>query len=369
MVFGRSVTESDIRRALRGVVDDALIGSVQLIEKKKAVITLEVGGTPDRDIEAVRQAVEKTVSAVPGVKQAVVILTAERAPSKTLAAASAAAPTLSQRQSHIDVAGVTQIIAVASGKGGVGKSTVAANLALALSRKGLRVGLLDADIYGPSVPRLMGIAAAKPEQMERQLRPLVAHGIKVMSMGFLVDEATPMIWRGPMVQSALMQLLRDVAWNDGGDLDVLVIDMPPGTGDAQLTLAQKVKLAGAVIVSTPQDIALIDARKGLEMFHKVSVPVLGIVENMSYYCCPSCGHREDIFGHGGARAEANALGVPFLGEVPLHADIRRLSDAGSPVVAALPDSHQARAFGEIADQVIAGMDTVRRPAPRIVIES
>ncbi len=363
MVFNRSATDSDVRRALHGVVDDALIGSVQVTETKQAIVTLEVGGAPSRDIEALRQAAEKAIAGVRGIKQAVVILTAERA----AAAPASTAPTA--RQSHIDVQGVKDIIAVASGKGGVGKSTVAANLAVALSLKGLRVGLLDADIYGPSVPRLMGIAAQKPEQMERQLRPLIAHGIKVMSMGFLVDEATPMIWRGPMAQSALMQLLRDVAWNDGDVLDVLVIDMPPGTGDIQLTLAQKVKLAGAVIVSTPQDIALIDARKGLEMFHKVSVPVLGIVENMSYYCCPSCGHRADIFGHGGAQAEAAKLGVAFLGEVPLHADIRRLSDAGSPVVAADPDGHQARAFRDIADQVIAGIAAVRRPAPRIVIES
>lgn len=360
MVFAWTATESDIRAALRGVVDDALLGSVQVTDTKQAIVTLEVGGTPGRDIEAVRQAVEKTVSKMRGIKQAIVILTAERTP---------AAPQTAPRQNQIEVAGVKDIIAVASGKGGVGKSTVAANLAVALSLKGLRVGLLDADIYGPSVPRLFGIPAQKPEQMAKQLRPLTAHGIKIMSMGFLVDEATPMIWRGPMVQSALMQLLRDVAWNDGGDLDVLVIDMPPGTGDAQLTLAQKVKLAGAVIVSTPQDIALIDARKGLEMFHKVSVPVLGIVENMSYYCCPECGHRADIFGHGGARAEAMTLGVPFLGEIPLHADIRMLSDAGAPIVAAQPDSHQAAAFRAVADEVLAGMETARQPVPRIVIES
>ena len=360
MVFARTATESDIRAALRGVVDDALIGSVQVTETKQAIVTLEVGSTPGRDIETVRQAVERTVSQQRGIKQAIVILTAERAP---------AASPVTARQSQIEVAGVKHIIAVASGKGGVGKSTVGANLAVALALKGLRIGLLDADIYGPSVPRLFGIATQKPEQLAKQLRPLNAHGVKVMSMGFLVGEATPMIWRGPMVQSALMQLLRDVAWNEGGDLDVLVIDMPPGTGDAQLTLAQKVKLAGALIVSTPQDIALIDARKGLEMFHKVSVPVFGIVENMSYYCCPECGHRADIFGHGGARAEAAALGVPFLGEVPLHADIRRLSDEGAPIVSTQPESHQAQAFRAIADAVMDGIETAVRPAPRIVIES
>ncbi|NVN13624.1 Mrp/NBP35 family ATP-binding protein, partial [Nguyenibacter vanlangensis] len=224
--------------------------------------------------------------------------------------------------------GVGVVIAVASGKGGVGKSTTAVNLAVGLGMEGLRVGLLDADIHGPSLPRMLGLRRP-PELHEGRMLPLDAWGIKAMSIGLLVDERQAMIWRGPMVMGALGQLLGDVEW---GALDVLVVDMPPGTGDAQLTLAQKIALAGAIVVSTPQDIALLDARRGVTMFRKMDVPVLGIVENMSYFCCPNCGHRTDLFGHGGARAEAEAIGVPFLGEIPLLADIRASADAGAPVV-------------------------------------
>jgi ATP-binding protein involved in chromosome partitioning len=246
------------------------------------------------------------------------------------------------------VPGVKSIIAVASGKGGVGKSTTAVNVALGLAALGLKVGILDADIYGPSMPRLMGLGG-KPETVDGKiLKPMEGHGIKVMSIGFLVEEETPMIWRGPMVMSALTQLLREVAW---GELDVLVVDMPPGTGDAQLTMAQQVPLAGAVIVSTPQDLALIDARKGLNMFRRVDVPLLGIVENMSYFIAPDTGNRYDIFGTGGARREAERLGVPFLGEVPLTMNIRETSDSGQPVVASAPDSPQAAAYREIAARV------------------
>ncbi|MGE4060471.1 MAG: Mrp/NBP35 family ATP-binding protein [Sphingomonadales bacterium] len=266
------------------------------------------------------------------------------------------------------VPGIDAIIAVASGKGGVGKSTTAVNLALGLLANGLRVGLLDADIYGPSVPRLLGIRG-RPQAVGRTLSPMEGYGLKVMSMGFLVEEDTPMIWRGPMVISALTQMLREVAW---GDLDVLVVDMPPGTGDAQLTMAQQVPLAGAVIVSTPQDLALIDARKGLAMFQKVDVPVLGIVENMSYFLCPHCGGRTDLFGHGGAHHEAERLGVPFLGEVPLHLAIRESSDAGRPVVATAPAGEHAAIYRAIADRVWQGVLREReaggRPPPRIVIE-
>ncbi|MCO5146211.1 MAG: Mrp/NBP35 family ATP-binding protein [Aquamicrobium sp.] len=240
------------------------------------------------------------------------------------------------------------IIAVASGKGGVGKSTTAVNLALGLAAEGLTVGILDADIYGPSMPRLLGIKG-KPETVDgKVLKPMEKYGLKAMSIGFLVDEETPMIWRGPMVISALTQMLREVAW---GVLDVLVVDMPPGTGDAQLTMAQQVPLAGAVIVSTPQDLALIDARKGLNMFRKVDVPLLGIVENMSYFIAPDTGARYDIFGHGGARREAERLGVPFLGEVPLTMDVRETSDAGTPVVVSAPDGAQAGAYRAIAAKV------------------
>jgi ATP-binding protein involved in chromosome partitioning len=342
---------------LHGLVDPSMIGSVQ-IDEGQAIVTLEVDPAKGGDFETLRQSVEHKVASLKGVKKALVILTAERKP-----------PVLKQKQhkaARLEVSGVKKIIAVASGKGGVGKSTVAANLAVALSQMGQKVGLLDADIYGPSVPRLMGISGQKPEHGDdSRIIPLTAHGLKIMSMGFLVEEDTPMIWRGPMVQSAIQQLLRDVAW---AELDILVIDMPPGTGDAQLTLAQKVPLAGAVIVSTPQDIALIDARKGLEMFRKVAVPVLGIVENMSYYCCPECGHRADIFGHGGAREQAEKVGCPFLGEVPLHAEIRRLSDEGLPITISDPSGHQAKAFQEIARNALAGLETASRPAPEIFIE-
>jgi ATP-binding protein involved in chromosome partitioning len=247
-----------------------------------------------------------------------------------------------------EIPGVGAIIAVASGKGGVGKSTTALNLALGLRDLGLRVGLLDADIYGPSVPKLTGIKDKPQLNDAKKMVPIERFGLAVMSIGFLVEEETPMIWRGPMVMSAITQMLRDVAW---GTLDVIVVDMPPGTGDAQLTLAQQVPLRGAVIVSTPQDLALIDARRGLAMFSRVNVPVLGIVENMSYFQCPHCGTRSDIFGHGGARHEAERMGVPFLGEIPLHMDIRATSDAGTPLVQSEPDSQHAKIYRAIAAKI------------------
>ena len=255
---------------------------------------------------------------------------------------------------------------MASGKGGVGKSTTAVNLALGLRDLGLTVGILDADIYGPSLPKLLGIRE-RPETIGgTRLKPIVRHGMPVMSIGFLIEEETPMIWRGPMVMSALTQMLREVEW---GALDVMVVDMPPGTGDAQLTMAQQVPLKGAVIVSTPQDLALIDARRGIAMFRRVNVPVLGIVENMSYFLCPHCGGRSDIFGHGGARAEAERLGVPFLGEVPLDIEIREKSDQGLPVVATSPDGPHAQIYRDIAARVRDGLAGASRLAPKIVIEA
>jgi ATP-binding protein involved in chromosome partitioning len=269
---------------------------------------------------------------------------------------------------RIDVPGVKHIIAVASGKGGVGKSTTAVNLALGLAANGLATGLLDADIYGPSMPRMLGVTE-KPESADgKMLKPIEKYGLKTMSIGYIVAEDTPMIWRGPMVSSALEQMLRDVQW---GDLDVLVVDMPPGTGDAQLTLAQRVALAGAVIVSTPQDIALVDARKGLNMFRKVAVPVLGIVENMSYFLCPKCGERSEIFGHGGAHEEADKMGVPFLGEVPLHLDIRTTSDSGHPIVVSKPDSAHAQVYKNVAGRVwkqLSANQRGARKAPNIVVQ-
>jgi ATP-binding protein involved in chromosome partitioning len=326
--------------------------------------------------EPVRKRAEAAVKALPGVASVMVALTAERSarapapgarpqPGATSPAAAAAAQ---RAHGTIGVPGVSAIIAVASGKGGVGKSTTAANLALGLRDLGLRTGLLDADIYGPSIPKLLGIKGRPQTRGGTRLIPMDGYGLKVMSIGFLVEEETPMIWRGPMVMSALTQMLREVEW---GELDVMVVDMPPGTGDAQLTMAQQVPLRGAVIVSTPQDLALIDARRGVAMFRRVNVPVLGIVENMSYFLCPHCGTRSDIFGHAGARHEAERLGVPFLGEVPLHIEIREKSDAGLPVVATAPDSEHAAIYRGIAqrvrDEMAGGAPTPQ--APRIVIEA
>jgi ATP-binding protein involved in chromosome partitioning len=298
-----------------------------------------------------------------------VALTAERAAGAPRPAARPA-----QKHGHPHAApraqpgipGVGTVIAVASGKGGVGKSTTAVNLALGLRDLGLKVGLLDADIYGPSIPKLLAIKE-KPETIGgTRLKPISRYGLSVMSIGFLIDEETPMIWRGPMVMSAITQMLREVEW---GTLDILVVDMPPGTGDAQLTMAQQVPLKGAVIVSTPQDLALIDARRGVAMFRRVDVPVLGVVENMSYFVCPQCGTRSDIFSHGGARHEAERLGVPFLGEIPLHMAIREKSDQGLPVVATDPDGEHARIYREIAARVRDALKGGSRAAPKIVIEA
>ena len=253
---------------------------------------------------------------------------------------------------------VKHIIAVASGKGGVGKSTTAANLAVALGLQSLSVGLLDADIYGPSQPRMLGVKGAEPGSDGQTIQPVINHGVKIMSMGFLVDENTPTVWRGPMVQSALTQMLRQVAWGTAkAPLDVLVIDMPPGTGDTQLSLTQNVALSGAIIVSTPQDMALIDARKGLEMFKKVNVPILGVVENMSVFCCPNCGHESAIFAKGGARDMAETLGYDLLAEVPLEMPVRELTDNGTPVVIGAPESKAAAAYRQLAESVWAKLQT------------
>ena len=342
------------------------------------IVSLDIPADQAAALEPVRAAAETAVAAMPGVEKATVVMTAERkggdptggSPVSSPAPPPSAGPRpvgggRSPGGRRIEVPDVKAIIAVASGKGGVGKSTMAINLALGLTANGLSVGLLDADIYGPSMPRMTGLSG-KPSTPDGQtLDPMQAHGLKVMSIGFLVDEETPMIWRGPMVQSALTQMLRDVNW---GSLDVLVVDMPPGTGDAQLTMAQQVPLAGAVIVSTPQDIALLDARKGLNMFRRVDVPVLGIIENMSYFLGPHGGERSDVFSTGGARRESERLGVDFLGEVPLHMDIRETSDGGTPITALRPDGAHARAFRDIAAAVWDRLSgTPARQPPRIVI--
>jgi len=369
--------ESDV--VSLGLVSDIFIAD------GKVFFSITVPAERADGLEPMRVAAEKAVKEIPGVSGALVTLTAEKRggrtsddappPPKPQPRPAAAAPAQHRHPSPPQraaqkpgIPGVGAIIAVASGKGGVGKSTTAVNLALGLQANGLKVGILDADIYGPSMPRLLGLTG-RPETIEgRILKPMENYGLKVMSMGFMVDEETPMIWRGPMVMSALTQMLREVAW---GELDVLVVDMPPGTGDAQLTMAQQVPLAGAVVVSTPQDLALIDARKGLSMFRKVDVPLLGIVENMSYFIAPDTGKRYDIFGHGGARKEAERLNVPFLGEVPLHRDIRAHSDNGTPVTVVEPDSEHAKIYRDIASKVwenMKGGNGAGRPAPAIVFE-
>jgi ATP-binding protein involved in chromosome partitioning len=343
----------------------------------KVFFSLTVDAAAVQAWESVRKRAEDAVRAMPGVVSVMVALTAERRPGA--APARPAAPPAGRAGGHghahggpnapggqpMGVPGVGAIIAVASGKGGVGKSTTAVNLALGLRDLGLKVGILDADIYGPSLPKLLAIRD-KPTTVNNRLQPISRYGLTVMSIGFLIEEETPMIWRGPMVMSALTQMLREVDW---GTLDVMVVDMPPGTGDAQLTMAQQVPLKGAVIVSTPQDLALIDARRGIAMFRRVNVPVLGIVENMSYFMCPECGTRSDIFGHGGARREAERLQVPFLGEVPLHMDIREKSDSGLPVVATDPDGPHAKIYRDIAARVREQIAAGTRAAPKFVIEA
>ncbi|MCG8357885.1 MAG: Mrp/NBP35 family ATP-binding protein [Kiloniellales bacterium] len=387
------VTEQRILEALRGVIEPEKGKDVVSLEMVTGLVVkdgnvgfaLEVDPRKGGQMEPLRKAAEQAVAGLEGVLSVTAVLTAHsegpggngqmggqmggqtggRAGGPSQAQAARPAPGAGQAM----VPGVGAIVAVASGKGGVGKSTCAVNIALGLARIGRRVGVLDADIYGPSQPRMLGISGRPTSPDGKILNPMDNYGVKCMSMGFLVAEDTPMIWRGPMVQSALQQMLRDVDW---GELDVLVVDMPPGTGDAQLTMAQQVPLSGAVIISTPQDIALLDARKGLNMFRKVDVPVLGIIENMSYFSCPSCGHISHPFDHGGARREADKLGMEFLGEIPLDLAIRETSDGGQPIVVSQPDSANAQAYVAIAERiwakVSAGADAEARQAPKIVMQ-
>jgi ATP-binding protein involved in chromosome partitioning len=386
-----SLTKSAILQRLRqvkgpdlkgNIVDLGLVSEI-LLKDGRVSFSITVPAQRAAELEGLRLAADKAVREMEGVASVAAVLTAERpggaagqgngartpgaagqAPESarvqraraggTMGAPTAPAPGMAAgpRPRTLQVPGIKHMIAIASGKGGVGKSTVAVNLALGLQANGLRAGILDADVYGPSQPRLLGLTG-KPELAgPNRLRPMQAYGLQAMSMGFLVEEDTPIVWRGPMVVSALTQMLRDVAWSE---LDALIIDMPPGTGDVQLSMAQQVPLSGAVIVCTPQDLALIDARKGLNMFRKVDVPVLGIIENMSYFVCPKCGERTDIFGHGGARLEAEKLGLPFLGGVPLDMEIRVRSDEGRPIVATDPDGPHARIFGEIAANTWAAL--------------
>jgi ATP-binding protein involved in chromosome partitioning len=364
-----AVDKDQIYAALRAVASprgvsltDAKVLSEITASDGKVFFSINVDANEAQAWEEVRARAETIVRAIPGVTTALVALTAERRPGAVGPAPQQhshgvkpvaqhrpqGAPAESPMGKQAAIPGIGSIIAVASGKGGVGKSTTALNLALALRDLGLRVGLLDADIYGPSVPRLTG-AQDKPTVNEaKKMVPIKRFGLPLMSIGFLVAEDTAMVWRGPMVMSAIRQMLWDVAW---GELDVLVVDMPPGTGDAQLTLAQQVPLRGVVIVSTPQDLALIDARRGIAMFRKVDVPTLGIIENMSYFQCPQCGTRSDIFGHGGARHEADRLKVPFLGEIPLHMSIRTSSDEGTPVVDSEPNGVHAAIYRDIGARI------------------
>ena len=382
-----ALTETQIMETLRAVRlpagvhpgggDIVTAGMVSglMVREGHVGFAIEVDPSQAPVMEPVRKAAEKAIMDLPGALSATVVLTAHRAAPQTArgAAQKPSGPARPQAHGHrqpgggkLSLPGIKHIIAVASGKGGVGKSTTAVNLALALHANGLTVGLLDADVYGPSQPRMMGIKGKPTSKDGKVMEPMGNYGIKVMSMGFLIDEETPMIWRGPMVMSAITQLLRDVAW---GELDVLVCDLPPGTGDTQLTMAQNVPLSGAVIVSTPQDIALLDAKKGLNMFRKVDVPVLGFIENMSYFACPHCGERSEIFAHGGAKREAERFGVDFLGEIPLDIAIRETSDSGQPIVVSQPTSPHAAAYREIAQKVWAKLSGAeQRQGPRIVIQ-
>jgi ATP-binding protein involved in chromosome partitioning len=366
-------TADVLRDALRAITDPAsgkdivTAGLIEGIELRGGLV--QVALLTDRAhaeaMEPVRQSVEAVLSRQPGITNATAVLTAHKAQAPA-AQPAGHSPGHGQKPPLL-LPDVKAIVAVASGKGGVGKSTVAVNIAVSLARTGHRTGLLDADIYGPSLPRMLGLSR-KPEVRHEKMIPLQAWGLSCMSIGFLVDEETPMIWRGPMVMGALEQMMGQVEW---GALDILVVDMPPGTGDAQLTMAQRVALTGAVIVSTPQDIALIDARRGVRMFERTRVPVLGLVENMSFFACPACGHTSHIFGHGGARTEAQRLGTEFLGEVPLLLDIRTASDAGTPIAAAAPESDGAKAFAAVAARVwekVSGAGVVRSSGPRIVME-
>jgi ATP-binding protein involved in chromosome partitioning len=359
-------------------------GLVQGLTARDGLVqfALEVPRERARELEPLRQAAEAAASGVAGVLSATCVLTAHRPtgvgesrPTGAPAPAPAAPKPAAHGHGHSHAAPKGQgemllpdvkfIVAIASGKGGVGKSTTAVNLAVALAAQGLAVGLLDADIYGPSLPQMLG-AREKPRTEGQKLIPIQRWGLQAMSIGFLVDADTAMIWRGPMVMGALEQMMGQVSW---GKLDIMVVDMPPGTGDAQLTMSQRVPLAGAVIVSTPQDVALIDAKRGVKMFEKVNVPVLGLIENMSFFCCPKCGERTEIFGHGGARTEAGRMGVEFLGELPLKLAIRELADAGTPIVAARPETEEAGHYRAIAARLWAKLNgAVNKAGPRIVVD-
>jgi len=350
-----AVSREEIDKALSSIAAPSgapLPAAEIVVTGDRVAVSIPIDAQDAARWEAVRARAETAIAALPGVARALVSLTAERADPLPRPAPRPKPAELSSPPRFPNLRQVKRVIAVASGKGGVGKSTTACNLALSLRALGASVGILDADIYGPSMPKLLNLKG-RPNIVEgRTMAPLEAYGCKVMSIGFVVDADKALVWRGPMVASAITQMLRDIAW---GPLDVLVVDMPPGTGDAQLTLAQSAPLAGAIIVSTPQDLALIDARRGVEMFRSVGVPILGLVENMSYFVCDECGKRHHIFAHGGARQEAAKLGVPFLGEIPLDPAIRERADTGLPIVVTEPDGPQAQAYRAIAEAVMRSL--------------
>lgn len=327
------------------VVSAGLIKALT-VDEGKVRFVLEVPGHQAQTLEPVRAAAQAAAEAVEGVVSVSAVMTAHSAPAAPpdLKTGRKAEPTGPQK-----IPGVDKIIAIASGKGGVGKSTLSVNLAVALAAEGKRVGLLDADVFGPSQPRMLGVSGRPASPDGKTILPLRNHGVTMMSIGLMTNDDEAVVWRGPMLIGALQQMLNQVQW---GALDVLIVDLPPGTGDVQMTLAQKVEVTGAIIVSTPQDVALIDARKGIDMFNKLGTPILGMVENMSYQICEECGHRGHPFGHGGVAAEAEKMGVPLLAELPLHLDIRIASDGGAPIVVSKPDTPQAMAFRNLAKRLI-----------------
>ena len=347
------ITAEQVLNALKKIKDpdqDNNIVSLDMISGLQikdghVAFSINIDAKRGAKLEPLRKAAENAVYDLPGVLTVTAVLTAERETNSRSSEAPSPQPATFQK---MDLLGIDSVIAIASGKGGVGKSTTAVNLAIAMAADGKRIGLLDADIYGPSIPLMLGITEKPSQTASGLIAPLENYGIKCMSIGFLIDEATAMVWRGPMATGALEQLLKDVAW---GELDCLIIDLPPGTGDIHLTMAQRIPLSGAIIVSTPQDIALADARKGLNMFEKVDIPVFGLIENMSYFNCPHCGERTEIYSHGGARKEAEKLGMDFLGEIPLDIVIRKTSDNGKPIVATEQNSPHSKNYLEIANRV------------------
>lgn len=364
-----TVTKDDVLETLSKIIDpgqgvdivSAGMVKAPTVSGGNVSFLIEVDPAKGKAMEPIRAAAQAAVEALPGIDKVTAILTAHSTDAST-PPAKGPPPDLniggkSKPAEPADkrIPGVDRVVAIASGKGGVGKSTVSANLAVALVAQGMRVGLLDADVYGPSQPRMLGISGRPSSPDGTRILPLRNHGVTAMSIGMMVPEGEAVIWRGPMLMGALQQMLGQVEW---GRLDVLLVDLPPGTGDVQLTLSQKAEITGAVVVSTPQDIALLDARKALNMFEKTETPVLGLIENMSTHICSKCGHEEHIFGHGGARSEAESLGLPFLGEVPLDISIRIAADGGAPIVASNPASPQAQAFLDIAKN-LAALDAMR----------